>query len=159
MNCPYKTLAKLFNHFYQFSLSPSPTVQHDLVPVSTRGSGSSRDWAAKGPRLLGVKAAIVESYERIHRSNLIGMGIIPLQFKAGENAESLGLTGFESYEVTGIADGLKVGKELSVRAQSDDGKVKEFKVTCRIDTPAELDYYSHGGILEFVLRQLLKGSV
>ncbi|MCH6545053.1 MAG: aconitate hydratase AcnA [Deltaproteobacteria bacterium] len=122
------------------------------------GTGSSRDWAAKGPKLLGIKATIAESYERIHRSNLIGMGIIPLQFKAGENAGSLGLTGFESYEITGIAHGLKVGKELSVSAQSDDGKVKEFKVTCRIDTPAELDYYSHGGILEFVLRQLLKGS-
>ena len=87
------------------------------------------------------------------------MGILPLQFKAGEIAGFLGLTGFETYEITGIAEGLKVRKELSVKAQTDDGKVKQFKVTCRIDTPAELDYYGNGGILEFVLRQLLlKGS-
>ena len=120
------------------------------------GTGSSRDWAAKGPRLLGVKAAIAESFERIHRSNLIGMGILPLQFQAGENVQSLGLTGFESYDITGISDGLKVGEELSIRATSDEGKVKEFKVKCRIDSPAELDYYRHGGILEYVLRQLLQ---
>jgi len=119
------------------------------------GTGSSRDWAAKGPRLLGVKAAIAESFERIHRSNLIGMGILPLQFKAGENPKSLGLTGFEIYEITEIADGLKVGKELTVKAKGDDGKTREFKVTCRINNPAELDYYRHGGILEYVLRQLL----
>jgi aconitate hydratase len=120
------------------------------------GTGSSRDWAAKGPRLLGIKAVIAESFERIHRSNLIGMGIIPLQFKAGENLKSLGLTGFETYEITGIAAKLTIGKELGVKATSDDGKTKEFKVTCRIDIPAELDYYLHGGILEYVLRQLLQ---
>ena len=120
------------------------------------GTGSSRDWAAKGPKLLGIKATIAESYERIHRSNLIGMGILPLQFKAGENIQSLGLTGFETYEITGISDGLKVGKELSVEAKGDDGKKKKFKATCRIDTPAELEYYRHGGILEYVLRQLAK---
>ncbi len=123
------------------------------------GSGSSRDWAAKGPRLLGVKAAIAESYERIHRSNLIGMGIVPLQFKAGENLKSLGLTGFESYDITGISQGLRLRKELTVKARSDDGKVKEFKVACRIETPAELDYYQHGGILEYVLRQLLEQRI
>ncbi|TAJ75517.1 aconitate hydratase, partial [bacterium] len=120
------------------------------------GTGSSRDWAAKGPRLLGVKATIAESYERIYRSNLIGMGIVPLQFKAGENLKSLGLTGFETYDVTEISDGLALRKELTVKARSDDGKTKEFKVTCRIETPAELDYYRHGGILEYVLRQLLQ---
>jgi aconitate hydratase len=119
------------------------------------GTGSSRDWAAKGPRLLGIKAAIAESFERIHRSNLIGMGILPLQFTAGENLKSLGLTGFETYEITEIADGLKVGKELTVKARGDNGKTREFKVTCRINNPAELDYYQHGGILEYVLRQLL----
>ena len=118
------------------------------------GTGSSRDWAAKGPRLLGIKAVMVESFERIHRSNLIGMGILPLQFKPGENVASLGLTGFETYEITGVANGLSVGKELDIKATSDDGKVTTFKVTCRIDTPAELDYYHHGGILEYVLRQL-----
>jgi len=120
------------------------------------GTGSSRDWAAKGPRLLGVKAVIAESYERIHRNNLIGMGILPFQFKEGESSKSLGLTGFESYDITGVSQGPQVGKELTVRAKGDDGKTREFKVKCRIDSPAELDYYRHGGILEYVLRQLLK---
>ena len=134
--------------------------QKDGVPLivvagKEYGTGSSRDWAAKGPRLLGIKAVIAESFERIHRSNLIGMGIIPLQFKAGQNLKSLGLTGFETYEITGIADDLAIGKELTVKATSDDGKATEFKVICRIDIPAELDYYRHGGILEYVLRQLL----
>src|SRR5437899_778912 len=120
------------------------------------GTGSSRDWAAKGPRLLGIKAAMAESYERIHRSNLIGMGILPLQFKVGENLKSLGLSGFEKFDVVGISSGLKLRQELTVKATSDDGKVTEFKAICRIDTPAELDYYRHGGILEYVLRQLLQ---
>ena len=118
------------------------------------GTGSSRDWAAKGPRLLGVKAAIVESFERIHRSNLIGMGILPLEFLPGQNAESLGLTGFETYDIAGVADGLSVRKELEVTAAGASGAVASFRVTCRIDTPAELAYYRHGGILEYVLRQL-----
>jgi aconitate hydratase len=122
------------------------------------GSGSSRDWAAKGPRLLGVKAAIAESYERIHRSNLIGMGILPLQFQPGESAKSLGLSGVETYDIAGIATGLQVKKKLTVKAKGDTGPAKEFQVTCRIDTPAELDYYRHGGILEYVLRQLLQNK-
>ena len=120
------------------------------------GSGSSRDWAAKGTRLLGIRAVIAESYERIHRSNLIGMGVLPLQFKEGENRESLGLTGHEVFSVSGIADGLEAGKELSVTAKSDDGDTKDFKVVARIDTLNELDYYKHGGILQYVLRALLK---
>ena len=116
------------------------------------GSGSSRDWAAKGPRLQGVQAVIAESYERIHRSNLVGMGILPLQFKAGESAESLGLSGQESYDFSGIADGSV--KELSVTATAPDGSVKTFTVDVRIDTPKEVEYYQHGGILHYVLRQL-----
>ena len=119
------------------------------------GTGSSRDWAAKGPRLLGIKAAIAESFERIHRSNLIGMGIVPLVFKPGENLTTHGLTGFEKFDILGIGPGLKLRQELTVQATADDGKTTEFKVICRIDTPAELDYYRHGGILEYVLRQLL----
>jgi aconitate hydratase A / 2-methylisocitrate dehydratase len=119
------------------------------------GTGSSRDWAAKGPRLLGIKAAIAESFERIHRSNLIGMGIVPLVFKPGENLKTHGLTGFEKFDILGIGPGLKLREELTVKATKDDGKTTEFKVICRIDTPAELDYYRHGGILEYVLRQLL----
>jgi len=117
------------------------------------GSGSSRDWAAKGPRLLGVRAVIAESFERIHRSNLVGMGILPLQFAAGQNAASLGLTGYERYDVLGLSD---MPKELTVSATADDGKVTGFRATVRIDTPQELQYYRHGGILEYVLRQLAR---
>ncbi len=122
------------------------------------GSGSSRDWAAKGPRLLGVRAAIARSYERIHRSNLVGMGILPLQFLPGEGAQSLGLTGTEVFDLTGLAgilaEGFPRGKDLTVRATRADGSKLEFRATVRIDTPQELLYYRHGGILEFVLRQL-----
>ncbi len=118
------------------------------------GTGSSRDWAAKGVNLLGVKAAIAESYERIHRSNLVGMGVLPLQYLQGQNRESLGLTGRESYAIAGIAADLQPGKRLTVTATADDGKATTFEAVCRIDTPVELDYYRHGGILQYVLRQL-----
>jgi aconitate hydratase A / 2-methylisocitrate dehydratase len=118
------------------------------------GSGSSRDWAAKGTRLLGVRAVIAESYERIHRSNLIGMGVIPLEFKNGENRETLGLTGHEIFDVQGIAS-LAPGKPISVRAKTGDGKTKQFSVIARVDTPEEVSYYQHGGILQYVLRQML----
>ncbi|MFC1542799.1 aconitate hydratase AcnA [Pseudomonadota bacterium] len=116
------------------------------------GSGSSRDWAAKGPRLQGVQAVIAETYERIHRSNLVGMGILPLQFKSDESAEALGLTGQESYDFAGIGDGS--GKELNVTATAEDGSIRSFVVDVRIDTPKEVEYYQHGGILHYVLRQL-----
>jgi len=118
------------------------------------GSGSSRDWAAKGPRLLGVRAVIAESYERIHRSNLVGMGILPLQFEAGATAESLGLTGEEVYAVAGVTAALAGSKRVEVRAQAADGAVTTFGAVVRIDTPQEGEYYRHGGILEYVLRQL-----
>jgi aconitate hydratase len=116
------------------------------------GSGSSRDWAAKGPRLLGVRAVIAESYERIHRSNLIGMGILPLQYKPGETAATLGLTGQESFDITGLQEGLE--KMTAVTATAPDGKETRFEARVRIDTPQEFEYYSHGGILHYVLRQL-----
>ncbi|MDH5572279.1 MAG: aconitate hydratase AcnA [Gammaproteobacteria bacterium] len=116
------------------------------------GSGSSRDWAAKGPRLLGIRAVIAESYERIHRSNLVGMGILPLQFKAGNTAESLGLTGRESFSIDGLGDGT--AKEVTVTTTDESGKSKTFTALVRIDTPKEVDYYRHGGILHYVLRQL-----
>jgi aconitate hydratase len=122
------------------------------------GSGSSRDWAAKGPNLLGVRAVIAESFERIHRSNLVGMGILPLQFEEGQNTESLGLTGEEIYDFAGLTDLLKAkfknGRMLTVKARAADGSVKEFNATVRIDTPQEIEYYEHGGILLYVLRQL-----
>jgi aconitate hydratase len=120
------------------------------------GTGSSRDWAAKGPSLQGVRAAIAESFERIHRSNLIGMGILPMEYLPGQNAASLGLTGHERYDVEGIAGDLQPKQTLRVRAVSDDGSETSFEVRCRIDTPVEVEYYRHGGILQYVLRQLLE---
>jgi len=122
------------------------------------GTGSSRDWAAKGPMLLGVKAAIAQSFERIHRSNLVGMGVLPLQFKSGESAASLGLTGKETYDIPGIAQGLKPGQKLTVSATGAGGKKTAFEVTVRIDTPIELEYYRHGGVLNYVLRKFLAES-
>ncbi|MBW6479393.1 MAG: aconitate hydratase AcnA [Bacteroidales bacterium] len=119
------------------------------------GSGSSRDWAAKGTNLLGIKAVIAESYERIHRSNLIGMGVLPLQFKDGENAQSLGLTGKEKFTITGISEGLQPLKTLNVVAESEDGKKISFDVVTRIDSNIEVKYYEHGGILHYVLRDFL----
>lgn len=123
------------------------------------GSGSSRDWAAKGPRLLGIRAVIAESYERIHRSNLVGMGVLPLQFRPGESAATLGLCGEEIYAITGlasaIATGFAQGRDLTVTATSADGSIKTFQAISRIDTPQEVEYYKHGGILQYVLRQLL----
>jgi aconitate hydratase len=119
------------------------------------GTGSSRDWAAKGSFLLGVRAVLAESFERIHRSNLIGMGVLPLQFTDGENADALGLTGHETYSVEGLAD-LSPGAELTVRATSDGGETKEFKARARVDSPVEVEYLRNGGILQTVLRQLLK---
>jgi aconitate hydratase len=124
------------------------------------GSGSSRDWAAKGPRLLGVQAVVAESYERIHRSNLVGMGILPLQFLPGESAETLKLTGQEVFEITGIrelVDHFAAGRQIKVKA-SNDGKTTEFEALVRIDTPQEALYYANGGILQYVLRQLLAGK-
>lgn len=120
------------------------------------GSGSSRDWAAKGTSLLGVKAVIAESYERIHRSNLVGMGVMPLQYSEGENAESLGLDGTETFSITGIADGLKPLKNLKVVAKKSDGKEIEFEVVARLDSAIEIEYYKNQGILQYVLRQFLK---
>jgi len=119
------------------------------------GTGSSRDWAAKGTRLLGVRAVIAKSFERIHRSNLVGMGVLPLQFEDGADRMSLGLTGEETYEIDGIVEGLAPKKRLTVRATAADGSTKTFTVICRIDTPIEVEYYRHGGILPYVLRQLV----
>jgi aconitate hydratase len=120
------------------------------------GSGSSRDWAAKGPLLLGVRAAIAESFERIHRSNLVGMGILPLQFKQGENKESLGLTGKERFDIEGIEAGLKPRQEVTVKVTREDGSTFAFQTLARLDSPIDVTYYQNGGILLTVLRKLLK---
>ena len=133
--------------------------REDGVPLAVLagkeyGSGSSRDWAAKGTRLLGVRAVIAESYERIHRSNLIGMGVLPLEFLPGQNRETLNLTGHEVFDVEGVAS-LVPKKSVTVRATAADGTTKTFSAIARADTPEEVSYYKHGGILQYVLRQML----
>jgi aconitate hydratase len=119
------------------------------------GSGSSRDWAAKGTRLLGVRAVIAQSFERIHRSNLVGMGVLPLQFSDGDSVQSLGLTGQETFSIAGLSGGEDIPRKLTVAAESGTQAPLQFEVTVRIDTPKEQRYFQHGGILQFVLRQLL----
>ena len=123
------------------------------------GTGSSRDWAAKGTALLGVRAVLAESYERIHRSNLVGMGVLPLQFKAGDSAKALGLTGREVFDVKGIQDSLTPGGTLQVRATRDDGSLREFRAVVRLDSQIELEYYRNGGILHTVLRKMASGRM
>jgi aconitate hydratase len=118
------------------------------------GTGSSRDWAAKGTFLLGVRAVIAVSFERIHRSNLVGMGVLPLEFLTGQTWQSLGLTGRESYDIPGLDDHLQPQSTIHVKATRDDGSVTNFQVVVRIDTPVEMDYYRNGGILQTVLRKL-----
>jgi aconitate hydratase len=125
-----------------------------VVAGQEYGTGSSRDWAAKGTALLGVKAVVAQSFERIHRSNLVGMGVLPLQFKEGTNAQTLKLDGTETFDVVGLGPGLKPQQDLSLRFTRANGQVETVSVTCRIDTPIEVEYYQHGGILPYVLRQL-----
>jgi len=134
--------------------------QKELVPLvvfagQEYGTGSSRDWAAKGTRLLGVRAVVAQSYERIHRSNLVGMGVLPLQLPEGVSAASLGLDGTETFNLDGLEAALKPRQEVALTIRRADGRVTETPVRLRIDTPIEIDYYRHGGILQYVLRQLL----
>jgi aconitate hydratase len=143
----------IYDAAMQYAAKRTPLV---IVAGKEYGTGSSRDWAAKGTILLGVRAVIAESFERIHRSNLVGMGVLPLEFTNGETRTSLSLTGFETYEIVGLDKALKPHAILTVRAVGADG-AKEFKTMCRIDTPEELRYYEHGGILPYVLRQLVGG--
>jgi aconitate hydratase len=119
------------------------------------GTGSSRDWAAKGVYLQGVKAVIAESYERIHRSNLVGMGVLPLQFQPGENVQTLGLTGHEEFDILGISCGLEPGQRLAVLARGPEGAVA-FTVITRLDTPVEVEYYQNGGVLHTILRRMIR---
>jgi len=120
------------------------------------GSGSSRDWAAKGTLLLGVKAVLAESYERIHRGNLVGMGVLPLEFQQGQSVASLGLTGEEVFDITGLGNELQPRSEISVTAVGSDGTKKSFKATVRLDSEVEVTYYRNGGILPAVLRNFLR---
>jgi aconitate hydratase len=154
MHVPTKEQMPIFDAAMKYSAAKTPTI---VVAGKEYGTGSSRDWAAKGPALQGVKAVIAQSFERIHRSNLVGMGVLPLQFKDGESAQTLGLTGFETFEILGLPS-VKPRAELTVRALDEAGKAKEFSVVCRVDTPIELEYYRYGGVLRFVLGQMLAGS-
>jgi aconitate hydratase len=154
---PDTEVVSIFDAAMQYQKEGTPLL---VIGGKEYGSGSSRDWAAKGTNLLGVKAVIAESYERIHRSNLVGMGVLPLQFRSGENAAILGLTGEEVFSISGLVDGLKanfsgIAKDLLVTATKSDGSTFSFHATSRIDTPQEVLYYLHGGILPYVLRQLL----
>jgi aconitate hydratase len=119
------------------------------------GTGSSRDWAAKGTQLLGVKAVVAKSFERIHRSNLVGMGVLPCQFKAGDSAEALGIKGDETFDLTGIESGIKPQMDVMLTIRRTDGTTRQVPLLLRIDTPIEVDYYRNGGILPFVLRELV----
>ena len=142
----------IYDAAMKYNAENTPTI---VIGGKEYGTGSSRDWAAKGPNLQGVRAVIVQSYERIHRSNLVGMGILPLEFVSGESAESLGLTGHEVMSIEGLADGVNngfaSGIELTVKADE-----KTFRAKVRLDTPQEVEYYKNGGILQYVLRQLNK---
>jgi len=149
LHLPEGKQTSIYEAAMQYKAEGIPSI---ILSGKEYGSGSSRDWAAKGPRLLGVHAVIAESYERIHRTNLVCMGVLPLQFMDGENTASLGLTGHETFDFSGIGDGS--AKQLEVTATADDGSSKTFQVRVRIDTPAEVEYYRHGGILHYVLRQL-----
>jgi len=149
---PTGDVESIFDASMKYQQAGTPLV---VLAGEQYGTGSSRDWAAKGTLLLGIKAVIAESYERIHRSNLIGMGVLPLQFAAGDNHGSLGLTGHETFAITGISGGLQPGQQLTVQATDADGKETVFSAVARLDTPVEVDYYRHGGILQYVLRNLL----
>ena len=144
----------IFDVAMEYQKAGTPLV---VIAGKEYGTGSSRDWAAKGTMLLGIRAVIAESFERIHRSNLVGMGVLPLELTNGETRQSLGLTGFETFDIAGLDDSLKPRATLTVTARSADGTTKTFKVLARIDTPEELSYYKHGGILPYVLRQLVGG--
>ena len=144
----------IYDAAMQYKADGTPLV---ILTGKEYGTGSSRDWAAKGTMLLGVKAVIAESFERIHRSNLVGMGVLPLQFLPGASAQTLGLNGQEIFDITGMDDAMQAGQIMHVRATRPDGAQVQFQALSRIDTPVEVEYYRHGGILQFVLRKMLKG--
>lgn len=150
VHLPDATQMTIYDAAMQYQKEGTPLL---IIAGKEYGSGSSRDWAAKGPRLLGIQAVLAESFERIHRSNLVGMGILPLQFKEGENAQTLGLTGLEMFDIEGIAGGITPG--MTVTIQVRNGVFRTLQAIVRIDTPYEIQYYQHGGILQYVLRQLI----
>jgi aconitate hydratase len=150
LHLPSKELMSIYDAAMRYKSEGVPLL---VLAGKEYGSGSSRDWAAKGTLLLGVRAVIAESFERIHRSNLVGMGVLPLEFMEGETRDSLGLAGDEVYDIEGVAS-LEPRKKLNVRVSSAGGRARSFTALARVDTPEELQYYRHGGILQYVLRQL-----
>ncbi len=150
LHLPEGTKTSIYEAAMKYAEEGVPLV---VIAGAEYGTGSSRDWAAKGTKLLGVRAVIAKSFERIHRSNLVGMGVLPLEFEPGEDAQSLGLTGHETFEITGVAEGLTPGKRLVVTATKPEARTV-FRAIARVDTPNEVDYYQHGGILQYVLRQM-----
>jgi aconitate hydratase len=153
---PGGEVMSIFDASLKYAGAGTPLI---VVAGQEYGTGSSRDWAAKGTLLLGVKAVVARSFERIHRSNLVGMGVLPLQFKEGTSAQTLKLDGTEIYDVLGLAEQLKPQQDLTLRITRGGGQSENIAVICRIDTPIEIDYYQHGGILPYVLRQLASASV
>jgi aconitate hydratase len=154
-DCAPGATVSIYDAAMAYKVEGTPLI---VIAGQEYGTGSSRDWAAKGAALLGVKAVVAQSFERIHRSNLVGMGVLPLQFKEGTNAQTLKLDGTETYDVVGLGESLKPQQDLSLRLTRANGQVETVPVTCRIDTPVEVDYYRHGGILPYVLRQLVAGQ-
>jgi aconitate hydratase len=150
---PHGEVMPIFDAAVEYQGEGVPTI---VIAGKEYGSGSSRDWAAKGPMLQGVRAVIAESFERIHRSNLVGMGVLPMRFTNGQNAESLGLDGSEVFDIAGLSDKIKPQSEVTVKAKKADGKVVEFKATVLLNTEVEVNYYRNGGILHTVLRNLVK---
>ena len=153
MHIPSGEQMSIFDASMKYQAEGIPLI---VIGGKEYGTGSSRDWAAKGTILLGVKAVIAESFERIHRSNLVGMGVLPLQFKDGESSHTYGLTGHEKYDIEGVTEDLKHGKDIPVRVTRKEGDNFTFNVTCRLDSPIEVEYYKNGGILQTVLRQMMK---
>jgi aconitate hydratase len=145
----------IFDAAMRYKADGTPLI---VIAGQEYGTGSSRDWAAKGTKLLGVKIVVAQSFERIHRSNLVGMGVLPLQFMEGTTARTLQLDGSETYDVRGLDAGLKPQQNLTLRVTRRTGEVLDVAVRCRIDTPIEIEYYQHGGILPYVLRQIVARS-
>jgi aconitate hydratase len=153
---PQSDMVPIYDAAMDYQAAGVPLV---VLAGTEYGTGSSRDWAAKGTGLLGVKAVLSESFERIHRSNLVGMGVLPLQFQPGESVEALGLTGRETFDIRGIGDNLRPRGTLRVRATADDGATTEFDVDVRLDSEVEIEYYQNGGILHTVLRKMASGEM
>ncbi len=148
---PTGEVTSVYDASVQYQAAGTPLI---VLAGEQYGTGSSRDWAAKGTYLLGVKAVIAKSFERIHRSNLVGMGVLPMTFKAGEGADELGLDGTETFDIPGLTDAVQPGQELEVHARRADGTVRTFSAIARLDTPVEVHYYRNGGILHAVLRKM-----